>query len=66
MGPGTIGSVDFDNEAKCREVYVDLACVNGGKAGFDYAGCTKLAEAASCVDAASGKALFPAQCNVNL
>ncbi len=64
-GNGTYGAVNYDDEAKCRDFYVDLACVNGGEAGFDYATCEAKVKAAACVDSAAGKAgLFPTECKV--
>jgi hypothetical protein len=64
---GAYGAVSFDDMAHCRQWYVDAACLNGGKAGFDYASCTTDVKASACVDAAGGLrgVEFPSSCNVN-
>jgi hypothetical protein len=66
-GSGAYGAVSFDDLAHCRQWYVDAACLDGGKAGFDYASCTADVKASACVDAAGGLrgVEFPSSCSVN-
>jgi hypothetical protein len=60
---GLYATINFDNEQKCRDLYVTLGCIGGGEPSFDYATCDKAIEASQCVDGAGGKAiLMPDAC----
>lgn len=66
VGSGAYGAFNFDDFAHCEQWYVGLACMNGGKAGFDYPACTADVNASACVDAAGDLrgVAFPASCKV--
>ena len=60
---GATASLSFDNEQKCRDLYVTFGCFGGGTAGFDYGKCDSAVAAAACVAPAGGSGvLFPDVC----
>jgi hypothetical protein len=63
---GMPASVNFDTEAKCRDLYVTLGCLGGGEPGFDYGTCEARVKASSCVESAGGGAiLLAAECKTS-
>lgn len=64
---GGVATINFDDEEKCLDWYVDLACARGDEPGRDYAACeTKLASA-TCVEAAGDAqaVVLPDECKSN-
>ncbi|HSO36795.1 MAG TPA: hypothetical protein VLT33_29920 [Labilithrix sp.] len=59
---GAVATLNFENEAKCKDLYVTFGCAGGGAAGFDYGSCEAAVTAAAC---AQGGVLFPAACRTN-
>ena len=55
-------SINFDDEAGCREVYVDLGCSQPDDT-IDYDACESDLASPTCIDSADGSALdFPESC----
>lgn len=55
-------SISFDDEAGCREVYVDLGCSQPDDT-IDYDACESDLASPTCIDGADGSALdFPESC----
>ena len=46
---GATASISWDNEEKCRNLYVTFGCIGGGTAGLDYGSCDSAVAASSCV-----------------
>jgi hypothetical protein len=62
---GATASLAFDNEEKCRNLYVTFGCFNGGNTALDYGVCDSSVAAAACVGGSSSSGpgvLLPDSC----
>jgi hypothetical protein len=62
---GATASLAFDNEQKCRDLYVTFGCFNGGNTALDYGVCDSSVAAATCLADSSSSAhgiLLPDAC----
>jgi hypothetical protein len=60
---GATGTINFDSEQKCRDLYVTFGCLNGGTTKIDYASCDSAVAASTCVTAGNASAiLLPDSC----
>jgi hypothetical protein len=60
---GASATINFDNEEKCKDLYVIFGCVGGGDTSLDYGACDSAIAASTCVAGAGGSGiLFPDAC----